>query len=340
MRLILIIGATTTGKTDLSIELAHSLNQHYKNINKQFKNQKIKDLNSQSSKSSHYIYIVNCDSRQVYKGLDLGTGKVNGQHATIDGITAYWSDQIPHFLIDFVDPKNIYSVATFQSDFEKLIKDLEKKNPSDRPKDIILTGGSGYFANQILMPTAPKILPEFITEYNDIKSRLNELNLHQLQNIFQITKKRELNNSDYNNKIRLVNYLTLIEASSKGYTKTKPNNYLKYFDSIIIFQIDKPLEILKSDIETRTKMRFDKGLIEEVKKNLYLGNRLTELGLEYGIIYDYLTINSQNIKNDDELVKILVKANLKLVKKQNTWLKKFDSIKVQNLEQIKSHLKI
>lgn len=324
VRLILIAGATTTGKSDTSCKLCNLINQ--KNQNR----------DNSSNNTNYSCCIINCDSRQVYKGLDIGTGKIEGIHETRNGLDAYWYENCPHFLIDFIDPKINYSVADFQNDFEDLIKTFaEQTNP---PKEIILSGGSAYFINQILSPTTPKILPKFQQDYLNFKKQLEIHSLEDLKEQYNLVKDRELNNSDYNNKIRLINYLTLHHSKINNYLEEKSNDYLKYFEKITIFEIKKDNEELKKDIIFRTTMRFKKGLIKEVKEYMYLGERLSELGLEYAIIYDYLNSNSRKIKDESELVDVLIKANIKLSKKQNTWLKKFDSIKVENFEQIMSYL--
>jgi tRNA dimethylallyltransferase len=296
MNLISILGPTWSGKSDLAISIAHKLGNSC---------------------------VISCDSRQVYKDLDIGTAKVEGEWT--NGV--FVSEGTDHYLIDFVNPSIEYNLADFVSNFYKLLKEFED---TKKYSNVILAGGTGLYAKAIIQKTQlgqTKI--EHEQEFQRTKSELNKLSKSALQ-----SRLNELgvilNNSDYNNQVRLVsNILRSIAKTNNWLEKTK---YFE-FSNASNYLIKTNKETLKSRIITKTSDRFSQGIIEETQSILHLGkDRISKLGLEYALCYKYL----EGEITEEELKSRITKANLQYAKRQNTWFQAQPNLICMTKEEIKA----
>jgi tRNA dimethylallyltransferase len=304
MQLITILGQTSSGKSDMAIELANTLKIRFE----------------------QRCCVVNCDSRQVYRGLNIGTGKVQGSWIWEENLNreVFECNGILHFLIDFVDPASDYNLGDYVRDFGDLMKELDGNFDT-----VILTGGTGLYAQTILQKIdLGKVKDEFISNYNDRKTHLKTHSKGKLQNL--ITKyKIELNNSDLNNPIRLVSNILRYEAQESEWLE---ENYYYNFQRQPLFAIKIDQDILKSKIKTRLESRFDSGLLQEIKDFEQLGaDKFHALGLEYR--QGWLYLNDKISK--EELESNLLQENLQYAKRQLTWLKKMKSLVwVEGVEEV------
>jgi tRNA dimethylallyltransferase len=309
MQLITILGQTSSGKSDLAIELS-------------------KYLITIGKKNC----IVGCDSRQVYKGLNIGTGKVEGQWiCDFKSENKIFEHQgIPHFMIDFVDPELDYNLQDYISDFYELM--LEIKDEFDF---VILVGGTGLYAKAITEKLNLGIVKsKFLDNYKNYKQNLQSKPISELQDSANKLSVN-LNNSDYSNKVRLVSNLLK--------TQSKNNNWLedsKYYTFVnqYLFAIQVNQSELKSKIESRLKNRFNQGLIAEIEKFRYLGeDKFLSLGLEYRLGWLFTNDKLSQAQLQDRLLT----ENIQYAKRQLTWLKKQKNlIWIRNLEEILTELKL
>jgi tRNA dimethylallyltransferase len=301
MQLITLLGQTSSGKSDMAIELAKKL------ILKNYK-----------------VCIVGCDSRQVYKGLNIGTGKIEGDW--INGIFTFQG--ISHYMIDFVDPQIDYNLQNYISDFYTLINKIEYEHDY-----AILVGGTGLYAKAIVERVElGDVKTQYRNQYEGLKKELQTLSKADLQQKVQELK-IEMNNSDYNNPIRLVSKLLKSESQKQNWlNRSKFYEFSKQY----LFAIDIDQTILKDKIKTRLYSRFNQGLLDEIKKFEYLGeDKFMSLGLEYRQGWMYL----KDIITQEVLQENLLIQNLQYSKRQLTWLKKQKNlIWIRNLEDLINNL--
>ncbi len=270
-KLIVILGPTATGKTDLSIKLA-----------KKFKGE-----------------VVSADSRQVYKGMDIGTGK----------ITKKEMEGIPHYLLNIASPKRKFTVAQYKKKALKAIKNIQK-----RGKVPFLVGGTAFYIYAVIDNISiPKVKPDW-----ELRKKLQKKTKEELYKQLKELDPRRAKNIDKNNKRRIIRAIEIILKTKKPVPllkKKKPDfNFL-------ILGIKKPKEELKKRIEKRLKKRLKKGMIAEIKKLRELGvswKRLEGFGLEYRYIAQYL----QDKISKEEMIEKLQKEIEHFAKRQMTWFKK------------------
>jgi tRNA dimethylallyltransferase len=264
---IIILGQTATGKSNLAVKIAKQINGE----------------------------IVSADSRQVYKGLDIGTGK----------ITKKEMKSVPHHLLDVVDPKKKFTVVEYQKQAISAIADIAK-----RGKIPIICGGTGFYIDAI---TKGIIFPE-VPPNNKLRQSLLQKDatalFHTLQKIDPVRAK----NIDPKNKIRLIRAIEIAKALGKVPEITQATPVYKFIKIGLYLSAD----LLKKKIEKRVKKMFNPptggGLLAEIKKIKKLGvsdKRLKEFGFEY--------YNPTPEK--------VINETLKYAKRQMTWFKRDKEIK-------------
>ncbi len=305
MVLLILLGQTCSGKSQLAVDLAKYLGNSW---------------------------IVNCDSRQVYKNLNIGTAKVKGAWQNLPnlGNTFVYQD-IPHFLIDYVDPKDKYSLNQFLIDWCHLFRQYANQ----LPEFVILTGGTGLFAKAVSQQyQLEQIDSKYKSEYHALKLSLTQQSLPTLQKLVeQISDLTQLNSSDQLNPRRLVNYLLRHYATSHGWINQTKLNYPK-FRRTWQFAIKVDQNVLKTRILNRLIDRLNEGLIEEILKLNLDDQRLWDLGLEYRVGNLYL----KGWLNETELLGKLYQENWQYARRQLTWLKKQPVIWIRNLNEIIDYL--
>ena len=295
-RIIVILGPNASGKSSLSIKLCLWLNQ----------------VKTKKKLKTEGAEIISADSRQVYKGLDIGSGK----------ITKKETKGVLHHLIDVVSVKKIFTVTDYKKLALKKIEELHKKN-----KLPVIVGGTGFYIQVI---TDKIIIPEVKPDWKLRKSLERESPKELYSQLLKLDKKRA-KSIDKDNPRRLIR---AIEIVLKTGSPIPPIKSSASFD-VLKIGIKKPKEELKRLIEKRLKKRLKEGMIKEVEnlhKSKVSWKRLEELGLEYRYIALYL----QKKISYNEMVKKLQKEIEKYAKRQMTWFKKDKKIIwIENLKEIK-----
>ncbi len=296
-KMLVIIGPTSAGKSELAVKLAGRFNGE----------------------------IISVDSRQIYKGMNLGTGKINGKWhiSQTDGrqVMIYKYKNISHHLIDFVSPKRQYSIGLFQKKAQKNIKDILK-----RKKLPILCGGAMHWIDAIVYDQQlPEVKP-------NAKLR-RELEKKSIDNLYRQLKKLDANRAktiDKQNKHRLIRALEIIITTGKpvpslsvipdattGNPESSPiTNYNTLWLGITLPQTE-----LYKKIDKRLKQRIKEGMGEEVKllhKQSVSWKRLESFGLEY----KHVSLFLQGKMNETEMLTKLSFAIKHYSKRQLTWWKR------------------
>ncbi|MCJ7552578.1 MAG: tRNA (adenosine(37)-N6)-dimethylallyltransferase MiaA [Ignavibacteriaceae bacterium] len=269
--LITILGSTATGKTKLAAQLAHHYNGE----------------------------IVSADSRQVYKGMDIGTGKDLSEYI-IKG------NSLKYYMIDIIDPSEEFNLFQFKKYFSKYFEEI-----ISRSKIPFLVGGTGMYLSSIIQRYSLKIADR---SEGKIK-KLNSLSDEELIELLKSTKERLHNVTDIKDRERAIKAI-LIENSKKLYKDDPIINSLN-------IGVNFPREEIKKRITERLKKRLDEGMIDEVKVLLEKGvsyDKLKFFGLEYKYIAMYL--NSEINYND--MFQKLNSAIHNFSKRQMTWFRKME----------------
>ncbi len=268
-KILVILGPTSSGKTSLSIKLA-------------------KDFNGE---------VISADSRQIYKGMDIGTGKVTKKEM----------QGVKHYLLDVVSPKTDYNVAKFVKDASKAIKQINQKN-----KLPIICGGTMFWVDALLYG-----LPETTRPDLQLRKKLDQLTTKQLFNKLKKLDTQRAANIDPNNKRRLIRALEIVIKTGQPvpqYIKKSQYNVLK-----IGVKLSK--DELKERIHERLLGRIKQGMIAEVKRLHKQGvswQRLDDFGLEYRWISRYL----RGLITKEEMLERLELEINHYAKRQMTWFKK------------------
>lgn len=269
--LITILGPTASGKTSLAASLADRLNTE----------------------------IISGDSRQVYRRMDLGTGKdlvdyvVNGHF-------------IPYHLIDIVEPGYKYNVFEYQRDFLKAYEEISTKG-----KLPILCGGTGMYIESVLK--GYRLLP--VPENPELRSSLIGKSLEELTHILEGYKKLH-NSTDVDTVKRAIRAIEIEE-----YYKQQSPEY-REFPSLrsLIIGVDIDRELRREKITRRLKQRLDEGMVEEVRALLEEGIPAENL-IYYGLEYKFLTQYAIGELTYEEMFHQLEIAIHQFAKRQMTWFR-------------------
>ncbi|MBI2196324.1 tRNA (adenosine(37)-N6)-dimethylallyltransferase MiaA [Candidatus Daviesbacteria bacterium] len=293
MKILVILGPTSTGKTDLAIHLAKKFNGE----------------------------LVACDSRQVYIGLDIGTGKLpSGRWKVEDGKwkkgKGWWEiNGIKIWMYDVADPKKQYTVFDYVKDANRAIDDILK-----REKLPIIVGGTGFYLKALLEGLSNLAIPRNLK----LRKELDKISLQQLQEkLKEVSPKKwgSMNSSDRQNPRRLVRAIEMVIG---GFQHTRKIAALPLVarNDILKIGLTASREILYRRIDERVVSRIEQGMIEEVEKLHKAGlnfKRMRQLGLEYGMLADYM---ENKIKDKEELIKLLQGKIHGYARRQITWFKK------------------
>ncbi len=272
-KLLIIVGPTASGKTSLSIELAKKFNGE----------------------------IISADSRQIYRGLDIGTGKV----------TADEMEGIPHHLLDVADPNDTYTVADFVRDGRSATHDIVS-----RGKLPIVVGGTFFYVDALLGRfIAPSVLPD-----PELRAKLERLDNETLFSMLKEKDPRRADDIDRHNPQRLVRALEIVAA--RGAVPSHAHEEL--YDALTI-GIDITKEQLLKNIHARLVTRIDAGMIDEVERlhaNGLSYERLEGLGIEYRYIGRML----QGMIDHATMLREIETKSWQYAKRQMTWLKRDQGI--------------
>ena len=277
-KILVIVGPTASGKTALSIKLARAL--------------AVSGIESE---------IVSADSRQVYRGLNIGSGKVTKREMA----------GIPHHMIDIVSPSLTFTVVDYRAKAEKAIDNI-----LSRGKLPIIVGGTGQYIDSITKGlTVPNVPPN-----QTLRHKLDKLTSTKLFKLLKQTDSNRAKHIDKDNKRRLVRAIEIATALGKvPALVSKP----RYSPVILGLKIEDGK--LKINIRKRLLARMRAGMVSEVKK-VHKGGlswkRLYDLGLEYRYISLYL----QNKFSKKEMLEKLETEIWHYAKRQMTWFKRDKSI--------------
>lgn len=266
--LITILGPTATGKTELAVKLAHHYNGE----------------------------IISADSRQVYRGMDIGTGKDIAEYL-VDG------QKINFHLIDIADPSEEFNLFRFKKNFTDCFREIVSKY-----KIPFLTGGTGMYLSAVIQNYNLKIADRSDERLNE----LNTLSDNQLLEIL-ISKKKSLHNTtDLTDRDRMIEAIIIADS-----------NHDIADDQIISLNIGVsfPREVIKKRITERLKKRLNEGMIEEVESLFDKGVTYDKL-LFFGLEYKYIAMYLKSELNYDDMFHQLNSAIHKFAKRQMTWFRK------------------
>ena len=269
--LITILGPTASGKTPLAAALADRLGTE----------------------------IISGDSRQVYRRMDLGSGKDLVDY-TVEG------RQVPYHLIDIVEPGYKYNVFEYQRDFLKAYEEITAKN-----KLPILCGGTGMYIESVLK--GYRLLP--VPENPELRASLEGKTLEELTSILAGYKKLH-NSTDVDTAKRAIRAIEIEE-----YYKQQPPEY-REFPSLksLIIGVDIDRELRREKITRRLKQRLDEGMVEEVRGLLSEGIDPENL-IYYGLEYKFLTQYAIGELTFEEMFHQLETAIHQFAKRQMTWFR-------------------
>lgn len=274
-KVIVILGPTATGKSDMAVKVAKKFNGE----------------------------IISADSRQVFRGMDLGSGKITKKEMM----------GVRHHLLDILSPNTIFSMAKYKSLAEKAIEDI-----LDRNKTPIICGGTGYYIQSVVENF---IIPD-VKQDPKLRKELDKLST---QKLFVMLKKLDKNRAetiDKNNRVRLVRAIEIAKTLKSVPPLTRGEN--KYNFIQIGLRLDKTA--LKEKIHVRLIKRIKKGMIKEIEnlhKDGVSWKRLESFGLEYRNVAEFL----QGKVSRDEMINNLENKIVQFAKRQVTWFKRHKNIK-------------
>ena len=243
--------------------------------------------------------IISADSRQVYRGMNLGTGKdyedyhVNGK-------------DIPCHLIDIADPGYKYSVFEYQRDFKKVYYDLKKRKIFP-----VVCGGSGMYADSII--TGYKMFE--VPPDSGLRIELEKKSMEELREILATFKSLH-NTTDIDTKKRVIRAIEIEHSSRNLGSHYSEFPKIKSLLTGILFDRD----TRRKRISERLKQRFDSGMIDEVKNLIDRGINIDTL-IYYGLEYKFITLYLTGKISYQEMIRDLEIAIHKFAKRQMTWFR-------------------
>jgi len=280
LRVIVIVGPTASGKTRLGVEVAHRLGSE----------------------------IVSVDSRQVYRGLDIGTGKDLAEYAAVD-------PPVPYHLIDVADPGEVYTLFRYQQDCYRVLGKLanrQKYRTGDVP--VLMVGGSGLYAEAVIRDYRLADVEKDL----DLRDRLSGVNHADLVAMLESEAPVLATQTDTTSSRRVIRALEIaFHANQAPIRYSSPPGVPMRF---AVFGVRSDRKDLRERIRRRLHGRLEEGMVEEVRKLLDQGlspTRLEELGLEYREITNFLL----GEKSRDEMISDLERAIGRFAKRQETWFR-------------------
>lgn len=266
-KVITITGPTATGKTAVAAHLAHLLGSS----------------------------ILSADSRQVYRGMDIGTGKDLSDYVVA-------GETVPYYLIDICDPGERYNLHRYLTDAHAVLERLPDSPPN------ILCGGTGLYVESLVkgyrLSTAP--------EDPQLRAELDSLSLTELQ-----SRAKGLSVEDPENPRRLIR---AIEVDTYFKKQGRVPEYITHPPlEGPIFCLDVPREVRRDRISRRLRLRLEQGMIEEVEA--LLEQVTPEQLIYYGLEYKYVTEYVIGKRSYDDMVHNLETAIHQFAKRQMTWFR-------------------
>lgn len=278
-KVLIILGPTASGKTALAISLAKHIGGE----------------------------IISADSRQVYRGLDIATGKVTKKEMS----------GVPHHLLDVASPSRVFTAQQFMTKGRKAIADIIK-----RGKVPIIAGGTGFYIDALVGGVSLPQVPPNMT----LRKTLEKMSASELYALLTKKDPRRAKDIDAHNPVRLVRALEIAEAIGKS-PKAKSD---AVYD-VLWIGISVPFADLEKNIEKRLTLRMKQGMIAEAERLREEGlpfQRMEALGLEYR----YLAQHLQEKLTKAELLDSIRKGNIDYAKRQMKYWKRNKDINWLNAQ--------
>ncbi|MBU2473010.1 tRNA (adenosine(37)-N6)-dimethylallyltransferase MiaA [Patescibacteria group bacterium] len=275
-KLIIILGPTASGKSDLAIKLA-------------------KEFNGE---------IISADSRQIYKEMDIGTAKVTKKEM----------DNIPHYLINIINPNQEFTLAQYKKLAVKTIKDIQKRN-----KLPFLVGGTGLYIQSIVDNLQiPEVVPD-----KKLRDKLENQTNQKLYNQLKKLDPESLKVININNKRRMIRALEVCLSTKKSFSQQRKKG--KPLFNILQIGIKPNKKTLERKINQRADKMIQAGLIEEVKNLIkkYGHKPYSMSGIGYKEIISYLE-KKISLDKAKELIKIHTRQ---YARRQMSWFRRDKKIK-------------
>lgn len=281
-KIIVILGPTASGKSDLAVKIAKKNNGE----------------------------VISADSRQVYYGLNVGSGKITKKEMA----------GVPHHLLDVANPKRVFTVVQYQKLAGKAIRDIIK-----RKKIPIICGGTGFYIDSLIHNyKLPEVPPD-----KKLRAKLEKKFTEELFKQLKKLDPRRAKNIDRYNKRRLIRALEIVISTKKPVPVPEDigiNQFNRHKSAAILkIGTKKQPEELKKLIYKRLIRRLKAGMIKEVENLHKKGvswQRLDDLGLEYRYISRYL----RGLITKPKMIEILNKEICRYAKRQMTWFKRDENI--------------
>ncbi len=271
VKLIVVSGPTASGKSDMAIQIARNCNGE----------------------------IISADSRQVYRGMDIGTGKVTKREQKL----------ARHWLLDVASPTRQYTVAHFVRDAKKAIRDITR-----RGKTPIICGGTGFWIDALVYgQSIPEVKPNA-----KLRAQLQKFSAPQLFSKLKKLDPARARSIDRHNHVRLIRALEIVMTTGKP---VPPIRLPATSYELLYLGVSRPMDELKTRIEKRLDARLRIGMIAEIKElraNGVSWKRLEGFGLEYRWVARFL---QRNITRT-EMRTALLHDIIAYAKRQLTWWRK------------------
>ncbi len=278
LNFIVVTGPTATGKTKVAVNIAYQFNGE----------------------------IISADSRQIYRGMDIGTGKDLNEYNINNS-------EIPYHLIDILDPIENYSVYQFQRDFLSTYNDIIERN-----KLPILCGGTGLYIESILLKYKLENAP------GPNQKLRQDLQNKSMEELLELLKDISPQNYDDPSKKDTKNRIIRVLEIELNKISNQPDIFINQeIDNFLVIGIQQERQNNRDLIKKRLIERMNAGLIDEVKKLLENGlpkSRLDYFGLEYKFVGAYL----KNELTKDELTDKLHIAICQFAKRQMSWFRRME----------------
>lgn len=268
---ITILGPTASGKTGVAVKLAAEIDAE----------------------------IISADSRQVYRRMDLGTGK-DLEDYCIQG------KNIPYHLIDIAEPGTKYNVYEYQKDFLQAYNDIRS-----RGKKVIVCGGTGLYLESVLRSYRLSPVPQ----NPELRENLSGKSLEELTHMLSQYKTLH-NTTDVDSAQRAIRAIEIAEYYKHTPIDDRPFPTLTSY----VIGIDVDRETRRQRISARLKQRLDNGMVDEVKRLLAEGIPADDL-IYYGLEYKFLTLYAIGKMSYEEMFRQLEIAIHQFAKRQMTWFR-------------------
>ena len=281
MKLVVIAGATATGKSSLSVELAQAIDAE----------------------------IINADSMQVYRGMDIGTAKISVEER----------QGIPHHMLDVLDVNQDSTVAWYQSGAREVIDEIHS-----RGKSVVMVGGTGLYIKAVIdelnfPDTDPMVRHTLNKEAEELGIDAMFARLEKLDPAAAIAIDRA-------NLRRIIRALEVIEITGKPFTANLPREESIRYPDARQFGLVMDRELLSTRIDERVNTMFEKGFVEEVQKLMPAGlleGRTAQRALGYSQIVSHL----QGEVSLDAAIEETKRATRQYARRQETWFSRDARIK-------------